>query len=106
MLLTYRYPGPEPAATGLPEESRFLSIRARLLLLILFATLIPALVGGLNFLDDRESRIADAKRELANATRQVAQALTDTVRSTAQLHYGLSRARDFDTQDRNACSTL
>jgi len=80
------------------------SIRARLLLLILFATLIPALVGGISFLPQRESQIADAKRELATATRQVAQALTDTVRSTAQLHYGLSRARDFDTQDRAACS--
>ena len=60
-----------------------MSIRARLLLLILFATLIPALVGGISFLQQRESQIADAKRELATATRQVAQALTDTVRSTA-----------------------
>lgn len=81
-----------------------MSIRARLLLLILFATLLPALVGLVRFLEQRESQIADARRELATATRQVAQALTDTVRSTAQLHYGLSRARDFDTQDRGACS--
>ncbi len=81
-----------------------MSIRARLLLLILFATLLPAMVGGVIFLQYRESQIVDAKRELATATGQVAQALTDTVRSTAQLHYGLSRARDFDTQDRGACS--
>ncbi len=81
-----------------------MSIRARLLLLILFATLIPALVGVMMFRQYREAQVADAKRELAGATRQIAQALTDTIRSTAQLHYGLSRARDFDTPGRAACS--
>ncbi len=83
-----------------------MSIRARLLLLILFATLIPALVGGAFFRNYRESLVADAKRELANTTRQVAQSLTETIRSTAQLHYGLSRARDFDGNDRRACSNF
>ncbi len=81
-----------------------MSIRARLLLLILFATLIPALVGGMQFLERRDSEIADAQRDLAAAARQVAQDLRDTIRGTAQLHYGLSRARDLDTQDRAACS--
>jgi len=81
-----------------------LNIRARLLLLILFATLIPALVVGVIFLEHRQAEIADARQDLAAATRQIAQDLTGTVRSTAQLHYGLSRARDFDTQDPAACS--
>jgi signal transduction histidine kinase len=83
-----------------------LSIRARLLLLILFATLIPALVGGTFFRNYRETQVDDAKRELANTTKQVAQALAETIRSTSQLHYGLSRARDFDTNDRGACSNF
>ena len=83
-----------------------MSIRTRLLLLILFATLIPALVGVMIFLEHRESEIAGARQNLAAATRQVAQDLTNTIRSTAQLHYGLSRARDFDTQDRAACSAF
>ena len=83
-----------------------MSIRARLLLLILFATLIPALVGGTFFRNYRETLVADAKRELGNTTKQVAQALAETIRSTAQLHYGLSRARDFDTNDRSACSNF
>ena len=74
------------------------------MLLILIATLTPAIVGGVLFLDYRESQIADAKRGLVTATRQTAQGLTDTVRSTAQLHYGLSRARDFEQEDRAACS--
>jgi signal transduction histidine kinase len=82
------------------------SIRTRLLLLILFATLIPAMVGGMMVREYRESQVADAKRELAGATRQIAQALTDTIRSTAQLHYGLSRARDFEIPGRAACSAF
>jgi signal transduction histidine kinase len=83
-----------------------MSIRARLLLLILFATLIPALVAGIQFLEHRESEIADAQRHLAATAQQVARDLTDAVRSTAQLHYGLSRARDFDTHDPAACSAF
>jgi len=38
-----------------------LSIRARLLILMLFATLIPALVTGLQFLERRASEIAAAR---------------------------------------------
>ena len=83
-----------------------MSIRARLLLLILFATLIPALVGGMQFLERRDSEIAAAQRDLAAAARRVARDLRDTVRGTAQLHYGLSRARDLDTQDKAACSAF
>ncbi len=83
-----------------------MSIRVRLLLLILFAMLVPALVGGMQFLERRDSEIAAARQDLAAAARQVAQDLKDTVRGTAQLHYGLSRARDLDTQDRAACSAF
>ena len=81
-----------------------MSIRARLLLLILFATLIPALVAGMQVLERREAEIAAARRDLATTVQHVSQDLTDTVRATAQLHYGLSRARDLDTRDRAACS--
>ena len=83
-----------------------MSIRARLLLLILLATLIPVLVAGMQFLEHRESDIADAQRDLAAAAQRVARVLRDTVRATAQLHYGLSRARDLDTQDKAACSAF
>ena len=83
-----------------------MSIRARLLLLILFATFVPAVVGGFHFLELRESEIADAERLLAAEARRMAQELGDTVRGTAQLHYGLSRARDFDAPDKAACSAF
>ena len=83
-----------------------MSIRARLLLLILFATLIPALVSGMQFLERRDSEIAAAQRDLAAAAQRVARVLRDTVRATAQLHFGLSRSRDLDTQDKAACSAF
>ena len=83
-----------------------MSIRARLLLLIVFATLIPALVGGMQFLERRDAEIAAAQRDLAAAAQRVARVLRDTVRATAQLHYGLSRARDLETQDKAACSAF
>jgi len=81
-----------------------MSIRTRLLVLLVFATLIPALVGVLRFIEYRQFEIASAREELAAVGRRIAHDLTGTVRSTAQLHYGLSRARDFDKPERAACS--
>src|SRR3970040_2844904 len=79
---------------------------ARHLLLILFATLTPVIVVGVNFLEYRESEIAVARRQLSAMAQYIAKDLSDTVRGTAQLHYGLSRARDLDTQDKAACSAF
>ena len=81
-----------------------MSLRARLLLLILFATLVPALFGILKFLERRDAEIGIAQRALASSAQRGGLALSDTVRATAQLEFGLSRARDLDTQDRAACS--
>ena len=83
-----------------------MSIRARLLLLILFATLTPVIVVGVNFLEYRDSEIAVARRQLSAMAQYIAKDLSDTVRGTAQLHYGLSRARDLDTRDKAACSAF
>ncbi|OGA66045.1 MAG: hypothetical protein A3F77_04590, partial [Betaproteobacteria bacterium RIFCSPLOWO2_12_FULL_67_28] len=69
-------------------------------------TLIPALVGGMQFLERRDAEIAAAQRDLAAAAQRVARVLRNTVRATAQLHYGLSRARDLETQDKAACSAF
>lgn len=78
----------------------------RFLLLLLVATLIPALVAGMQFLERRDAEIAAARQDLAAAARQVAEDLSDSVRATAQLQYGLARARDLDTRDRAACSAF
>lgn len=81
-----------------------MSIRTRLLLLILLAILIPAAVGGGQFLLHRNAEIAAAHQDLAAAVKQVESDLKDVIKGTAQLQYGLSRARDFDTEDRAVCS--
>ncbi|CAN5493015.1 hypothetical protein BH11PSE11_BH11PSE11_30250 [soil metagenome] len=83
-----------------------MSIRARFLLLILSATFIPALVAGVQFFDRRDAEIADAREDLKASAQQIAHDIKDTIRATAQLHYGLSRARDLDTPDRVACSAF
>lgn len=70
-----------------------MSIRARLLLLILFATLIPALMSGFHFVERRDAEVTEAAHRLSAEAGRVAHELKDMVRGTAQLHYGLSRAR-------------
>lgn len=83
-----------------------MSIRARLLLLILFATLIPALVAGIQFLERRDTEISGASEDLAASVQEIALDLKDIVRATAQLHYGLARAPELDTRDQAACSAF
>ncbi len=83
-----------------------MSIRSRLLFLILFATLIPALVSVFHFIERRDAEVAEAARRLSAEAGRVANELKGMVRGTAQLHYGLSRARDFDKQDKAACSAF
>ena len=64
------------------------------------------LVAGLQFFDRRNSEITAARRELATTAQGLAQGLHDTVRATAQLHYGLSRARDLQTEDKLPAPTF
>jgi hypothetical protein len=80
------------------------SIRTRLLLLILFATLVPALAGVFHFVETRDAEVSDAGRRIATEAGRVAGELQDIINGTAQLHYGLSRARDFEPPDRDSCS--
>jgi PAS domain S-box-containing protein len=83
-----------------------LSIRARLLLLVVFSALTPAMLVGIFSLEQRETQIADARQDLATLTRYTAKDLEDRVRGTAQLLYGLARAPDLDTPDKAACSAF
>lgn len=81
-----------------------MSIRARLILLILFATLIPALAGVYHFIERRDVELTEASRLLEIEAGRIARELTDSISGTTQLHYGLSRARDFDKPERRTCS--
>jgi signal transduction histidine kinase/CheY-like chemotaxis protein len=81
-----------------------MSLRARLLALVLLATLLPALLVGWRFVRDSEIEISSAVKALSAAADRVADDLDRRVQGTAQLHYGLAHSRILDTADRDACS--
>jgi len=81
-----------------------LSIRNRLLALVALAILVPGLLFGLRLLQNRADGIAATVSRLADTAGAIAADMDEKVQGTAQLLYGLSRARDLDTTDRLACS--
>jgi diguanylate cyclase (GGDEF)-like protein len=81
-----------------------MSIRVRLLLLILGTLLVPAILVGGRYDQDRGKEIAAAVSGLATTARGMAASIDAKVQGTAQLHFGLSRARDLDSRDKAACS--
>ena len=81
-----------------------MSLRSRLLFLVLLATLLPASLLGWRFLKENEAEIADAVSNLALSSNNVAAALDQRVQGTAQLHYGLAHSQLLDSADRVLCS--
>ncbi|MBK8160408.1 MAG: response regulator [Rhodospirillaceae bacterium] len=81
-----------------------MSIRTRLLILVLLATLVPGLLIGLRFLQDRGAGIRQAQADLRTLAEALTHELDEKIKGTNQLLYGLARARDLETQDRAACS--
>ncbi|MEX0807531.1 MAG: ATP-binding protein [Dongiaceae bacterium] len=81
-----------------------MSIRTRLLLLVALATLLPGILLGFRFFQERASAIDAAVDSLSAAVTSIAEDLDEKIQGTAQLHYGLARARDLDARDRAACS--
>lgn len=81
-----------------------MSLRARILLLVLLATLTPAMVLGVYFFNERERDIEEARQGLAALAKSVIENLDDKVKGTVQLLHGLSRAPDIDTTNKTACS--
>ncbi|MBT9528007.1 MAG: response regulator [Rhizobacter sp.] len=83
-----------------------MSIRTRLLLLTLLATLLPALLVLARFLHDRERAIEADTTTLAAFVQRRADTIAEKIQGTAQLHYGLARAQDLFTDNRAACSAF
>ncbi len=81
-----------------------MSIRARLILLILLATVLPAILVGVRYVEDRTKEIDAAIDELSDAARGVATNLDEKIQGTAQLQFGLARAGELMVRDRVACS--
>ena len=83
-----------------------MSIRTRLLLIVLLAMLPPTLLVTFGFFYDYHSRIETAATDMTQAAATLAQDLDEKIQGTTQLLYGLARAQDLDTNDRAACSTF
>lgn len=83
-----------------------MSLRTRLLILVIAAMLVPAILVGLRFMQNRSSEVDAALANLAASADNIASDLDEKIQGTAQLHYGLARARDLDTRDKAACSAF
>jgi signal transduction histidine kinase len=83
-----------------------MSLRTRLLILVIAAMLVPAILVGLRFAQSRSSEINAALANLSATADDMSNDLDEKIQGTAQLHYGLSRARDLDTSDKAACSAF
>jgi diguanylate cyclase (GGDEF)-like protein len=80
------------------------SIRVRLLLLVLGTALLPAILVGWRYYQDRGKEIEVAVTGLAATARTIATSLDAKIQGTTQLHFGLSRARDLGDHDKVVCS--
>ena len=83
-----------------------MSLRTRLLILVIVAMLVPAFLVGLRFVQNRASEINAALADLSATANDISNDLDEKIQGTAQLHYGLARARDLDTRDKAACSAF
>ncbi|MBW8853659.1 MAG: hybrid sensor histidine kinase/response regulator, partial [Bradyrhizobium sp.] len=83
-----------------------MSLRTRLLVLVIAAMLVPAILLGLRFVQNRTSDINAALSNLSATANDILGDLDEKIQGTAQLHYGLARARDLDTRDKTACSNF
>ena len=83
-----------------------MSLRTRLLILVMAAMLVPPILVGLRFVQNRTSEINAALANLSATADDISSDLGEKIQGTAQLHYGLARARDLDTSDKAACSAF
>jgi len=81
-----------------------LSLRSRILLLILSASLLPMLPMLWGLLANRAETIARAQTQLSNRTEGIASELDNRISGTAQLLFGLSRVPLMGGADKAACS--
>jgi diguanylate cyclase (GGDEF)-like protein len=82
------------------------SIRVRLLLLVLGTALLPAILVGWRYYQDRGRDIEIAISGLAATARTIAANLDTRIQGTSQLHFGLARARDLGERDKTVCSNF
>jgi len=74
------------------------------LLLVIGSALLPAILVGWHYYEDRGKDIAAATAGLVPIARNIAANLDAKIQGTSQLHYGLAQARDLAFGDRVGCS--
>ncbi|MFT3735330.1 MAG: EAL domain-containing protein [Rhodocyclaceae bacterium] len=81
-----------------------MSLRARILWLVLAATFLPLLTVVWLLLQQRAVALEQARAQLVARADSVAQDLDDKVSGTAQLLFGLGRVPVLSSNDKTACS--
>ncbi len=83
-----------------------MTLRARILVLVLAASLLPLLVMIWLLLEQRTATLVEAREQLAVRVDGIAKDLDDKIAGTTQLLFGLGRAPILDSTDKAACSAF
>ncbi|MBX9850114.1 MAG: EAL domain-containing protein [Rhodocyclaceae bacterium] len=83
-----------------------MSLRLRILLLVLAATLLPVLVMTWLLVENRTATVVEARDQLTARADSIAHDLEDEIAGTIQLLFGLARAPVLESGNKNACSTF
>ena len=83
-----------------------MSLRARILWLVLLASLLPVLAMVWALLENRNHTLEQVRTQLGIRTAAIASDLDDKISGTAQLLFGLARVPVLDGDDLAACSTF
>ncbi|MBK1681911.1 EAL domain-containing protein [Rhodocyclus tenuis] len=83
-----------------------MSLRARILLLVLVASMLPVLAMFLLLLENRTATVVQARTQLLVRAETIAVELDDKIAGTAQLLFGLARVPVLGGNDKLACSAF
>ena len=83
-----------------------MSLRLRIVLLVLLATLTPAAMLGLYLFENRKAQITQAKQSLGALAAYAAENLGDKVSGTVQLLHRLRHSSDVGAVNKEACSAF
>ena len=81
-----------------------LGLRGRILLVLLFAAGLRAAVMVDYLIEQKETDIAESRRNLAVQAHNAGKELSTRIDAAQHLLFGLTQSRELDTQDRDACS--
>ena len=83
-----------------------MSLRARILWLVLMASVLPVLAMVWALLENRDQTLEQVREQLGARTTLIASDLDDKISGTAQLLFGLARVPVLEGDDIAACSTF